>query len=63
MLIISLTIIKALKFWRMRRAQHEAHITEMRNALRVLIRKPEAKRPLRSISIGRRIILNWHLKQ
>jgi len=32
--------------WRMRWAQHVTHMTESRNAYRVLVGKPEGKRPL-----------------
>jgi hypothetical protein len=44
---------------RMRWAGHVTHIEEKRNALRILARKSEGKRPLRRPRLGGRIILKW----
>jgi hypothetical protein len=41
----------------MRRAGHVARIGEKRNAYRILVAKPEGKRPLEDHDVGGRIIL------
>jgi len=41
----------------MRGAGHVARTGEMRNVYKVLVRKPEGKRPLEEIGVGGRIIL------
>jgi hypothetical protein len=43
----SLNIMKVIKSRRMRWAGHVAHTDEMRNAYKLLVGKPEGKRPLR----------------
>jgi hypothetical protein len=40
------SIIRIIKSWRMRRAGHIARMGEKRNAYRILVGKPEGKRPL-----------------
>jgi hypothetical protein len=40
------SIIRIIKLWRMRWAGHVARIGEKRNAYRLLVGKPEGKRPL-----------------
>jgi hypothetical protein len=39
-------IVKVIKSWRMRWAGHVAHMGEGRGVYRVLVRRPEGKRPL-----------------
>jgi hypothetical protein len=46
-----------------RRKGHVAGMRHMMNACRVLMAKPEAKRPLRNQDIGRWIILKWILER
>jgi hypothetical protein len=46
-LYCSPSIIRIIKSWRMRWAGHVAPIGVKRNAYRILVGKPEAKRPLR----------------
>jgi hypothetical protein len=36
---------------------------EKRNACRILVGKPEGKRPLEDLDVGRRIILEWILER
>jgi hypothetical protein len=40
------SIIRIIKSWRMRRAGYGARMGEKRNAYRILVGKPEGKRPL-----------------
>jgi hypothetical protein len=40
------SIIRIIKSWRMRWAGHVARMVEKRNAYRLLVSKPEGKRPL-----------------
>jgi hypothetical protein len=42
----SLSIIRIIKSRRMRRTEHVARMAENRNAYRLLVEKPEGKRPL-----------------
>jgi hypothetical protein len=42
---------------RMRWAEHAARMGAKRNACRILVGKPEGKKPLRDLDIGCRIIL------
>jgi hypothetical protein len=42
----SSSIIRIMKSWRMRWAGHEARIGKKQNAYRLLVGKPEGKRPL-----------------
>jgi hypothetical protein len=46
-LYISSNIIRVIKSWRMRLAGHVARMGEIKNAYRIVIGKPEGKRPLR----------------
>jgi hypothetical protein len=46
-----------IKSRRMRYAGHVARMGERRNAYRILVGKPERKRPLRSLEVCGRIIL------
>jgi hypothetical protein len=39
-------IIRLIKSWRMRCEEHVARMREKRNAYRLLVRKPEGKRPI-----------------
>jgi hypothetical protein len=46
---------------RVRWAGHVAQMGEKRNAYRILVRKPEGKRPQENQGIGGWIILKWIL--
>jgi hypothetical protein len=46
-LYVSPSIIRIMKSRRMRWARHEARMWEKRNAYRLLVGKPEGKKPLR----------------
>jgi hypothetical protein len=48
-----------IKSRRMRWAGHVARKGETRNAYRILVGKPEGKRPLEDQDQGRMIILRW----
>jgi hypothetical protein len=47
----------------MRCAGHVARIGEKRNVYRILVGKPEGKRPLGRLDVGGRIILKWILER
>jgi hypothetical protein len=47
----------------MRWAGHVAGMREKRNAYRILVGKPEGKRPLGRLDVGGRIILEWILER
>jgi hypothetical protein len=55
-------IIRIIKSRRMRWAGHVAHMGEIRNAYRILVGKPEGKKPLGRPRLGGRIILEWSLE-
>jgi hypothetical protein len=57
------SIIRIIKSRRMRLAGHVARIGEERNAYRLLVGKPEGKRPLGRQDIGGWIILGWILER
>jgi hypothetical protein len=48
-----------IKSKRMRRAGHVARMGEKRNAKRILVGKPEGKRPLGRQDVSEWIILKW----
>ena len=52
-------IVQVIKLRRMRWAGHVAHIGEKRGVCRVLVWKPEGKRPFGRPSIDGRILLRW----
>ena len=52
-------IIRSLKSRRLRWTGHVAHMKQSRNAYRVLVGKPEGKRPLGKPSVNGRTILKW----
>jgi hypothetical protein len=54
-------INRLIKSKRMRWAGHVARVGEGRDVYRVLVGKPESKRPLRRLVIGGRITLSWTL--
>jgi hypothetical protein len=56
----SASIIRMIKSKRMRWAGHVAGRGEKRNAYRILVGKPEGKRPQ---DVGGRTILKWILKR
>jgi hypothetical protein len=53
--------IRMIKARRMRWAGHVTRIGEMRNAYKILIVKPEGKRPLEDLGVDEMIILEWIL--
>jgi hypothetical protein len=55
----SLSIIRIIKSRRMRWAGHVARMGGKRNACRLLVGKPEGKRPLGEKKDGGWIILRW----
>jgi hypothetical protein len=54
-------IIRMIKSRRMRRAGHVAQMGEKRNAYRILVGKPEGKRPLEDQDVGGWTVLKWIL--
>ena len=54
-----LNIVRVVKSRRMRWAGHVARMVEGRGVHRVLVGKPEGKRPLRNPDVDGRIILRW----
>jgi hypothetical protein len=54
-------IVRVIKSKRMRRAGLVARMVEGRGAFRVLVGRPEGKRPLRRLGVGGRITLRWTL--
>jgi hypothetical protein len=60
-LYISPNIIRVIKSRRIRWVEHVICIGEMRNAYKILVRKPEGKSPLKDLGIDGRIILEWIL--
>jgi hypothetical protein len=56
------SIIRINKSWRMRWAGHVARMGEKRNTYRLLVGKPEGKRPLGRPRLGGWIILGWILE-
>jgi hypothetical protein len=57
------SIIRIIKLRRMRWAGHVARMGEKRNAYRLLVGKPERKRPLGRPRLGRWITLVWILER
>jgi hypothetical protein len=55
----SSSIVRVIKWRRMRWAVHVAHMAERRGRYRVLVGKPEGKRHLGDPGIDGRIILKW----
>jgi hypothetical protein len=55
------SIIRIIKKRRMRWAGHVARMGEKRNAYRILVGKPEGRRPLGNQDVGGSIILGWIL--
>jgi hypothetical protein len=51
------------RFKSMRRMEHIARMGRRRNTCKILVGKPEGKRPLVDISIDGRIKLRWILKK
>jgi hypothetical protein len=54
-------IVRVIKSRRVRWAGHVTRMGEGRGAYRVLVGRPEGKRPLGRLGIGGRIILSWTL--
>jgi hypothetical protein len=52
-------IVRVVKSRRMRWAGHVAHMGKERGVQRVLVGKPEGRRPMGDPDIGGRIILRW----
>jgi hypothetical protein len=57
------SIIRIIKWRRMRWAGHVAQMGEKRNAYRLLVGEPEGKRPLGRPRVGEWIILGWILER
>jgi hypothetical protein len=55
--------IRVIKPRRMRWAGYVARMGEKRNACRILVGKPEEKRPLGTYKLDERIILRWILER
>jgi hypothetical protein len=53
------SIIRSIKSRRRRWAGHIALMREKRNAYRILVGKPERKRPTEDLNVSMRIILKW----
>jgi hypothetical protein len=62
-LYCSSSIIRITKSRRMRWAGHVARMGEKRNACRLLVGKPEGKRPLEDQDVGGWIVLGWILER
>jgi hypothetical protein len=60
-LYTSQNIIRVIKTRRIRWAGHIARGGEKRNAYRILVGKPEGKRPLEDLDLGEKVILRWIL--
>jgi hypothetical protein len=60
-LYISPSIIRTIKLWRMRWAGHVARMGEKKNAYRILVGKPDRRRPLGRPRVGGWTILKWIL--
>jgi hypothetical protein len=54
-------IVRMIKARRMRWTGHVARMGEMRKRYRILVAKPERKRPLERPGVDRRIILKFNL--
>jgi hypothetical protein len=57
------SIIRIIKSRRMRWAGHVARVGEKRNAYRLLVGKPEGKRPVGRQGLGGWTILGWILER
>jgi hypothetical protein len=57
----SSNIVRVIKSRRMRGAGHVARKGEERGVYRVLVGRPERKRPLGRLGVGGRITLRWTL--
>jgi hypothetical protein len=53
------SIIRMMKTRRMKWAEHVVCMWVKRNVYRILVGKPERKRPLRRRDLGEMIILKW----
>jgi hypothetical protein len=62
-LYFSPSIIRMTKSRRMRWLGHVARMGERRNAYRILVGKPEGKRPLEGQDLGGWAILKWILER
>jgi hypothetical protein len=54
---------KKIKSRKMNWAGHVAWLGEIRNAYKILVGKPEGRRPLRRPSVDGRVILKWILEK
>jgi hypothetical protein len=57
------SIIRTIKVRRMRWAGHVARMGVRRNAYRILVRKPEGKRPMEDQGVGGWTLLKWILEK
>jgi hypothetical protein len=55
-------IIKVIKTRRMKGVDHVAHMRNMRNAYKILARKPERKSPLKDLGVDGKL-LEWILEK
>jgi hypothetical protein len=53
--------IRVIKSRRMRWVRYVAHMGKMRNAHKIIVRKPEGKEHLEDLGVDVRIILEWIL--
>jgi len=58
-LYCSSNIVRVIKWRRVRWAGHVARMVEQRRVYRVLVGKPEGKRPLGDLGVDGWIILGW----
>jgi len=58
-LYASSNIIRVIKSRRVSWIEYVVCVGEMRNVYKILVGKPEGKRPLRDLDIDGRIILEW----
>ena len=56
-------VVRAIKYRRLRWASHVVRKEEGRSAFRILTRKHIGKRPLGSLGVDGRTILEWTLKR
>ena len=56
-------VVRVIKSRRLRWADHVTRMEEGRSAFKILIGKPTGKRPLGSLGVDGRTILEWTLKR
>jgi hypothetical protein len=58
-LCVSRNFIRVIKSRRMRWSWHVARMGEIRNAYKILVKKPEGKRPIEYLGLDVEIMLEW----